>query len=128
MKIMNDELGNEYLVVRVEKTQKHVILIPFLKARNNEEQYNNKISIKEGELEYTNNVEKFDTRSIINIPIGSYLGLKRNPDDTYDYFEITEDDFKQNYSLVKELDVNEIMEELECLEKYSSYGRYRHKD
>ena len=128
MKIMNDELGNEYLVVRVEKTQKHVILISFLKARNNEEQYNNKISIKEGELEYTNNVEKFDTRSIINIPIGSYLGLKRNPDDTYDYFEITEDDFKQNYSLVKELDVNEIMEELECLEKYSSYGNCKHMD
>ena len=125
MKIMNDELGNEYLVVRIEKT---LIFIQFLKARNNEEQYNNKISIKEGELEYTNNVEKFDTRSIVNMAVGSYLGLKRNPDDTYDYFEITEDDFKQNYSLVKELDVNEIMEELECLEKYSSYGRYRHKD
>ena len=125
MKIVKDKLGEEYVIVRIEKT---LIFIQFLKARNNKEQYNNKISIKEGELEYTNNVEKFDTRSIINIPIGSYLGLKRNPDDTYDYFEITEDDFKQNYSLVKELDVNEIMEELACLEKYSSYGRYRHKD
>lgn len=127
MKIVKDKLGEEYVIVRIEKTQKHVILIPFLKARNNEEQYNNKISIK-GQLEYTNNVEKFDTRSVISMTIGSYLGLKRNPDDTYDYFEMTEDDFKQNYSLVKELDVNEIMEELECLEKYSSYGRYRHKD
>lgn len=127
MKIVKDKLGEEYVIVRIEKTQKNVILIPFLKARNNEEQYNNKISIN-GQLEYTNNVEKFDTRSIISMTIGSYLGLKRNPDDTYDYFEMTEDDFKQNYSLVKELDVNEIMEELECLEKYSSYGRYRHKD
>ena len=127
MKIVKDKLGEEYVIVRIEKTQKNVILIQFLKARNNEEQYKNKISIK-GQLEYTNNVEKFDTRSIISMTVGSYLGLKRNPDDTYDYFEMTEDDFKQNYSLVKELDVNEIMEELECLEKYSSYGRYRHKD
>ena len=124
MNIVKDNLANEYVIVRIEKT---LILIQFLKARNNEEQYNNKISIN-GQLEYTNNVEKFDTRSIISMTIGSYLGLKRNPDDTYDYFEMTEDDFKQNYSLVKELDVNEIMEELECLEKYSSYGRYRHKD
>lgn len=124
MNIVKDKLGEEYVIVRIEKT---LILIQFLKARNNEEQYNNKISIK-GQLEYTNNVEKFDTRSIISMAVGSYLGLKRNPDDTYDYFEMTEDDFKQNYSLVKELDVNEIMEELECLEKYSSYGRYRHKD
>lgn len=127
MKIVKDKLGEEYVIVRIEKTQKNVILIQFLKARNNKEQYNNKISIN-GQLEYTNNVEKFDTRSIISMTIGSYLGLKRNPDDTYDYFEMTEDDFKQNYSLVKELDVNEIMEELECLEKYSSYARYRHKD
>ena len=31
MKIVKDKLGEEYVIVRIEKTQKNVILIQFLK-------------------------------------------------------------------------------------------------
>lgn len=128
LKKIKDSSGIEYLAIKVEKSNKHIFMVQFLNARNS-----NKESNSHGHFR-VNNAGKFvmsyvnSKVGIIEIPLGSYLGTIINPNDDYDYFEISEKDYVDYYTLIKELSLEETLEEFDNLSKFCKYGNYKHMD